>query len=84
MARAIEKDGVDAALLDVGVEDAGAGVLEGEADGVLHKGRRDLLERCVGLLLVKHMNAVDGRDAREHQKGIICCARERGSLVKYT
>lgn len=63
MAGAVEEDRVDAALLDVRVEDAAAGVLEGEADDILHEGGHDLLEGGVGVLLVKHVDAVDGIDA---------------------
>lgn len=77
MSGPIEVDSVDAAPLDVRVEDAAAGVLEGEADGALHEGGRDLLQGCVGLLLVKHVDAVDGRDAREHEERIVACTGGR-------
>lgn len=73
MTRPIEEDCIDAALLDVRVEDAFGRVLKSQADGVLHEIGGDLLQGSVGVFFVKHMDAVNGSNAREHKEGIIIC-----------
>ena len=71
--RPIEEDRVDAALLNVRIEDAFGGILKGEADSILHEAGSNLLEGSVGFFFIKHVDAVNGGDAREHEESIIFC-----------
>ena len=71
---AVELDGLDVAPLDVAVEDAAVGVVEGEADDVLHvRLVEDGLQRRVHVLVVLHLDAGDCRHLRVQQERVVVC-----------
>lgn len=68
---AIKEDSIDAPTLYIWVVKAAAGIVKGEADGILHEVWGDGLEGRIGVSVIKHVDTFNAHHTWVHKECII-------------